>query len=532
MFSYSLGAAAVHSDEPLAVVVAALTRPEGCALQTLCVKHGCAQATLHERIARVRDALRPRPPGPVPCEPELLLLRARLQRAEHQLQQAHAELARRPEPRAGAVTLDPQRLARLEAVMASHNVTFRGMREILSVAFGPEVAPSIGTLHAHVHEFGRRARRLLERARAQVRGKLACIAGDDVFLHGVDVKVVSEPRSNAVLNVGPWPGREAADWALWTEEYTALKLFVSDLGTDLVGAVDARELAHIIDYWHEIEWWREHLFEPLAREEQRHRAARDKARAAARAVKGTEAERREARNAAGRAETARARAEREFYLACEAEELLRALYEPLRSNGLPWTEAAVERVLAEMDTVLNKILHEAVLKAQKHLWTNAARYGTHRVLFAALKIELRAGSPWRRDEVLAALAQERVLLAQAADQTRTMEEQDRAARQARQLGARLRRHCLRLEQVRAQWADLVDWPRRSSSGTESFNNRLRVLQVVQRHVSEERMSLHALAFNMTPREAGRRRGQSPYQLLGIDFVRDGRPWYDLLLEAA
>ena len=78
----------------------------------------------------------------------------------------------------------------------------------------------------------------------------------------------------------------------------------------------------------------------------------------------------------------------------------------------------------------------------------------------------------------------------------------------------------------------MDWPRRSSSGTESFNNRLRVLQVVQRYVSDERIALHALEHNLAPREDGRRRGQSPYQILGIDFAKTDKPWYDVLLEAA
>ncbi len=49
-----------------------------------------------------------------------------------------------------------------------------------------------------------------------------------------------------------------------------------------------------------------------------------------------------------------------------------------------------------------------------------------------------------------------------------------ADRQARRLVSALRRHCADLAEVRARWEDLMDWPCRSSSGTESFNNRLRV----------------------------------------------------------
>ncbi len=54
------------------------------------------------------------------------------------------------------------------------------------------------------------------------------------------VKVVSEPRSNAILNVGRWRWHKGEDRALWLEEFRALRLFVSDFGSDLVWAIDAR----------------------------------------------------------------------------------------------------------------------------------------------------------------------------------------------------------------------------------------------------------------------------------------------------
>lgn len=46
------------------------------------------------------------------------------------------------------------------------------------------------------------------------------------------------------------------------------------------------------------------------------------------------------------------------------------------------------------------------------------------------------------------------------------------------------------------------------------------------------MMLHALAHNLTVREEGRRRGHSPYQILGVDFAATDKPRYDALLEAA
>ena len=90
--------------------------------------------------------------------------------------------------------------------------------------------------------------------------------------------------------------------------------------------------------------------------------------------------------------------------------------------------------------------------------------------------------------------------------------------------------CENLDAVCAAVASLLDQPRRSSSLVEALNSRLRVLQMVHRNVPDSRLSLMALAWNLTARAEGRRRGPSPYARLDIDFADDRRPWYEVLLE--
>ena len=90
--------------------------------------------------------------------------------------------------------------------------------------------------------------------------------------------------------------------------------------------------------------------------------------------------------------------------------------------------------------------------------------------------------------------------------------------------------CENLDEVRAAVGSLLDQPRRSSSLVEALNSRLRVLQMVHRNVPDSRLSLMALAWNLTARAEGRRRGPSPYARLDIDFADDRRPWYEVLLE--
>lgn len=530
MVSYPLTTTFVQPGEPLDLIVRVLRRPDDHSVTHVAAENDCSPAHLYNLLRRARTALQPRPPGPVAGERERDRPGARVTDLECQLAEAHTRIEALEQRLDGAVVLDPQRLARLELVMASHNVTFRAMHEVLTVAFGTRVAPAVGTLHAHVHAYGRRARTLLDLARAQVCDTLPCVAADDVFLAGDAIKVVSEPRSNAILNVGRWRWHKGEDWALWLQEFRGLQLFVSDLGSDLVWAIDARGVPHVIDYWHEMDWWNDEVFRALARHEKElgERLARDR-RAMAK-LHGDE--RIAARRAIASLERQRARIEREFYLACEAQDRVRELYEPTRPGGLPWTDASVAAVVREICATLRHIVSDVGWAAREHVERNAPCYGAHRVLIDAIEITLRPGSTWCREDALRALGQERALRRRANDMNLAVAAQMRADRQARHLAASFARHCANAAQVRARWEDLVKWPRRSSSGTESFNNRLRVLQVVQRSVSDERMTLHALAHNLTVREEGRRRGHSPYQILGVDFAATDKPWYDVLLDAA
>lgn len=555
MVSYPLTTTFVQPGEALDLVVRVLQRPDDQSVLRVAAANDCSAAHLYDLLGRCREALQPRRPGPDPRSGRILRLEAKVAEFEAERARDRARIAELQGQLRGAVRLDPQRLARLEVVMAANNVPLRGMREILTVAFGACSAPSLGTLQAHVKAHGCKARTLIDRARAQVCPQLLCVACDDVFLQGDAVKVITEPRSNAVLQALRWPWHKGEDWALMLQEFTALLLLACDLGSDLTAAVDdtdpkrrkarkdrrsgassaepvrvTRLLRQVIDYWHEMDWWETEVLAPL-----------DRLEAALRTeiLKDTEklaklhgAERKEARRALGLLDRRRATTEREYYWACEAQEQLRVLYQPLRPNGLPWTEADVIAAIDKVCVTLRHIVHDVGWSARKHVERHAHRYGTHRVLMNAIEVKLRPGTAWTRREVFGALSQERELRRRSNDMKQPVAAMMTADRQARRLGSALRRHCANLAEVRARWEDLVDWPRRSSSGTESFNNRLRVLQVVQRYVSDERIALHVLEHNLVPREDGRRRGQSPYQILGIDFAKTDKPWYDVLLDAA
>ena len=106
-------------------------------------------------------------------------------------------------------------------------------------------------------------------------------------------------------------------------------------------------------------------------------------------------------------------------------------------------------------------------------------------------------------------------------------------RLVRRLERQLADSCANLSEIASGLKRELRRPRRSSSGVESFNSRLRVAQQVHRHVSDDHLCVLALRWNLTPRPyGGPRAGQRPYDLLGVDIGQGDKPWFDVLLDAA
>ena len=70
-------------------------------------------------------------------------------------------------------------------------------------------------------------------------------------------------------------------------------------------------------------------------------------------------------------------------------------------------------------------------------------------------------------------------------------------------------------------------PQHASSLVESFNSKLRTVQYIKKHVSQEYLWLLALKHNIEPFAHGKRKGHSPFELLGIDLGTND--WVDLVL---
>jgi hypothetical protein len=513
----------------LALVAALVTRDDGTTAAAIARDHGVSRAQVYKLADRAITALGPRTPGPPPGAAAVAHAQVRVTALEADLAATRARVAALEAQHARSIEVTTRRAHALELVLTVENVSHRGIQRIFDVAFDGQACPSLGGLNARLRTAGRAARDLLTAARTQVRDVLTCVMGDDIFFAGTAVKVVAEPRSVAILNLGRWRWHAAEDWALWLEAFGALRLFVSDVGSDLVGAIDARQVPHAADFFHELQWWNGVIFAPLATCEADLRAAYLKALD----VATTPFSWRSRHDAPKVAAAARAadQAEAEFFLVYAAVERIRGLYQPLRPDGTCWTGAAVATELTAIDGLLAQVTHPRGARARKHVAIYGHRYAAHRHLLDAIAVDLRPGSPWTPHAVLQGLVHQWALEAHTDDVTRPMMERLTAQRQARRLATRLRTQCRNLDVVAHALRRHLTSPPRSSSGIESLNSQLRVLQMVHRTVNDDLLALHALAWNLTPRGDGRRKGRTPYAMLGVDLGQGDKPWYDVVLDA-
>lgn len=488
------------------IFTAAAGRADGVTIEQVAAQEGCSPRLIYKLQRVVELALVPGKPGPKPrrtSEPEVAVV-------------AQALVPTPIDPRVLTLTL------------AVEHVSVRGMQRIFVASGWPP--PARDTLLDQLHTAGRAARRLLERAKRQLRSKLRCLAADDIFFHRVPVKVVMEPVSGAVLEVWRWSGSHTGeDWELFLREWPQLRLLVSDQGSDLLRAVRLLVgVDHQADLFHDRQWWNDELFGPLSRRERR------LAEAVTELLDAATTPRRRGRSVSAatieEAEALRAEAEEDFFDAVRAEDALRALFRSLDPRGRLWTAEAAEDVLDhDVAPWLAKLPETIGVRALTHVYTYRTSWCSHRVLWDLIEVHLAPGSTGSRAQVIDAMLA--LLATQEAHARATTWETARACQQREAaLRAELSAACRNVEAVEREVRSLRDNPRRSSSMVEAFNAVLRGAQQVHRRVCDDLLALYALRWNLTPRTEGKRRGASPFARLGVDFADDERSWEEMLIE--
>ena len=498
------------------------------------VARACGYSRQHAYILarKARDALTDATPGPRPHQQDPQHLRRiidELAKDNDDLRSENHRLRLRLEE---AVFVDERRQQKLNLVCLGEHVSLRATQQIMAVAWGKKHTQSRSAIANERAKQDAAARRIIDDARIQVKDNIRCVMGDDVYFHQQAIKVVAEPDSGAILNLGRWTGSSGADWALWLEDYPNLTILVSDLAKDLVGAGTRRSLAHSADLFHEVRWFKDKILKPLEKAEAKLEAAYLAALDAATRPRGPGRRLSAAKVAAAWASWDQA--ETDYLVMAEMIDEIRSLYEPLcPQTGRLWTQTEQAALLADLLARLAAWDHPIARRARKHLKSHQHRYTAWRVRFVELAKQVDSTS-WSGMSVLNGLIRLRQLSAMLADPSIWTDYASYLERQRlhQQLQHRLRRACRNLDEIESLLARELGCVRRSSSGVESFNSRLRVAQYTHRHITDDHLALLALKWNLCRRPADRRiAGQSPYDILGVDIGQGDKPWFDVLLDA-
>lgn len=509
------------------------TRDADTTAEEVARAHGYSRQHAYALARKARDALTDATPGPRPKQQDPRYLRQiidELAKDNDALRSENHRLRLRLEQ---AVFVDERRRRQLNLVCYGEHVSLRATQQIMAVAWGKKHTISRGAIANERARNASTARRILDDARLKVKDDIRCVMGDDVYFHQQAIKVVAEPDSGAILNLGRWTGSSGADWALWLEDYSNLTILVSDLAKDLVGAGTRRSLAHSADLFHEVRWFKDKLLKPLEKAEAKLEKAYLSALDAATRPHGPGR-----RLSVEKVEAARVawdRAETDYLVMAEFIDEVRTLYEPLNpETGRLWTEVEQQHKLSWLLVGLSWWPAPAARRALKHITSHQRRYVAWRVRFVELAEQV-ASTRWSGMSVLNGLIRLQKLEAGLANPSMWTDYRDYLDRQRlhRQLQGRLRRGCDNLDEIASLLAHELGCVRRSSSGVESFNSRLRVAQYTHRHVTDDHLALLALKWNLCRRPADRRiAGQSPYDILGVDIAQGNKPWFDVLLDAA
>ena len=482
--------------------------------------------TLYQDCHRVVRAFQPKRPGPKPDPTRPLLQRIEALETENRVLQAqlddlNALLAR-------CVEVTPQRIEDLVLTAVTTPPSYAGIREYVAAAFGQTYRPSLGKISQIVARYGRKAGQILTDQAVTDRFDEANV--DELFAGHRPVLTVVEPASLAIGAVEVSNSREGKDWQVVLERFRHLRFVSSDGGTGLGTGIRlcCQILRHQSDLWHR-------LVRPLSRITRRleaqlnkawdeeHRALEQHQRPKGKGKLYAPSLTRIQKDVADHFDRMEL-----YYQGVET--MFEAFNPVVDEPGAPRLRTK-EEALALLSQALVKFSHVG----DAHLDAWCKKIDTQRedlfVFLDQLHQQL-ATIPLDgiEDEDQAASLRQLVLseiLLSRQRQQRADKPVVAAYQHVWQQIARLGD----LQQHYTAWREAIAAclyrPRRSSSLVETINSPVRTLQQIHKNLSQPLLDLYALRHNMTPFGNGRRRrGQSPYQRLGVDLGTDN--WLEAL----
>lgn len=487
---------------------------------------GLPRKTISQDCERIREALQPHRPGPKPDPTGPL--RACLERLEAENTALKTEVHTLHERLSRCVEITPRRIEDVVLTAVTTPPSYAGVGEWISAAFGSAYRPSPGKVSQIVRHWGTKAGLILTDPRVTDRFDEACC--DELFAGRRPILTVVEPASLAIGAVELSDHRQGEDWQAVLERFGNLRYVSSDLGTGLRAGIRLclQIVRHHPDLWHLV-------VRPLSRitrslEAQLERAWEAERQALAQSQRPKGQGKLYAPTLARIRQQVAAQFDRMELYYQGLEQLFTALDPIVDEPGAPHLRSRkeAEALLAEALGKLRGLEEPRLAPLLKALEAHREALFTFldqlHAQVAAVPFE-GVDDP-QTAEVLRSLVLQEILLSRQRE--RSNDPQVVAAfqqvwQQIVRLGA-LQRYYPAWRQALAA---CLNRPRRTSSLVEAIHSPLRTLQQVHRKLSQPLVDLYALRQNLKPFGNGcRRRGQSPYQRLGVDLGSDD--WLEVL----
>lgn len=483
------------------------------AVTTQARQAGCSRQAAYAHAQRVHQAVADAHAG-APSRAQLL----------HEVQQLREENRQLWEALEETIDFPKARQQRFAVTAAALGVSDRQITALLGLLLAAR-APGRATVGRWVRHGAQRAGRLLAALDARCHALVDTACLDEIFCRRQPVLVGVEPHSFACVLAHRAPDRRGATWAQALRPWTQLRRVVSDAGNGLRKGLELYQqqrastgppppLEERLDLFHTCQESQRALRQVWGAAEGVWRRWDVKQRAFDRLRRrGVHCRCPAYRSAARQAEKAHSKAKK---VLAQAEQQERAWQQARGAFALVRPDGSVNdraRAAADLAAALPALAGPVWSKVRTYL-----RDGRSLAFLDGLQQELAAAEPVA--EVRSALVQ-----------LWHLRQRGRPARGA----AGTVRAVAAQAQARVCQQLAADWPRRyaavaavlsrtvrASSVVECMNSVWRMHQARHRGLSQALLDLKRLWWNCRPFREGKRRGQCPYQLLGLRL-----PTYDL-----
>ena len=476
---------------------------------------------VYDILDRVLEAFHPKPPGPTPKPAEAIEKRnAELEAENAGLRARVQELEAKQE---NSIEVTRHRVRDLSLTLAVLPVSYRDIRDVVGLAYGEKYAPSEATLCGMVQYYGVIAGLILLDEEVTSKFSSACI--DEIFFHQTPILTVVGPDSMAVGACERSQDRTGESWYAVLSHFPNLDYIISDqakgiargicLTAGIPGTIQHQsDLYHLLIVVSRTTRRLETCLEKLLKAEEKVWQDWIQGHVYVKTVEKTQAT------------VVRQLEFMEQYY--QALELLDFAFSPMTSDHQVNGRERGRQILSDVIQRLRSLPELGIDDLVKTLGKKAPGClvfldQLHREL-SVIPVELGEDSQSTAAEMRDLAIQEVCLEHAMAD-----DPSDEVFCTYRALWGKVRslkKLMPVFRQVVSAVRRILYHPKRASSLVECYNSILRPIQQVKKQVTQEFLWLKALHHNMKTFKQGRRKGKSPFQLLGVDF--GNQDWIGLM----